>query len=56
MNDLQFPATPREIARAKLSMLYNQTEFIRSKAEQTSVEKDWLAWVDGRCKELENEV
>ena len=56
MNDLQFPSTPKEIARAKVQLFRHEAEFIRAKDEVTSMEREWLAWATGRISELEQIV
>jgi len=53
MNDL--PETPREITRAKIQLFRTESEFIRSKDEVSSTEKEWLVWATGRISQLESE-
>ena len=55
MNDLQFPETPREITRAKIQLFRTESEFIQSKDEVTSTEREWLVFAANRISELESE-
>ena len=53
--ELNLPETLREITRAKIQLFRTQSEFIQSKDEVTSTEREWLVFAANRISELESE-